>query len=291
MHLYIKVSHVTLFPTLVWEFSDDDRRFDYTSPLFEDYLYIYCAYNYSDAMEESDLMDAYLDFHWSYYVSLMLTFFVFLLSWDICSKLGSKISQTIRTELDKARLPGYWTMICAVLDQDQFPAISRISFSILSFCFSLFFFITVDCFMMNTMSADLVTISDPVVVRSYQDVIDRADMKVLFFKGHDEEILFSSAQKASLDGKIWEKRYLLQGISVEAIGEVVAPIISQKMVILGRGWFGMAASNLGFSKAREYGLTNWRTLRTKDETGKSFTNGLLIHRNSPQELKDYMSER
>ena len=46
--------------------------------------------------------------------------------------------------------------------------------------FSLFFFITIDSFMLNLLRVDLVTIVEPEVIRSYQDILDRDGLQVLF---------------------------------------------------------------------------------------------------------------
>lgn len=260
-------------------------------PLFDDYLNIICAYNYTEHLEPQDLINAYLEFDWSYYLALTVSLVGFIIAWKFCESIASKLSDRVKNELERSRLPPWWIMICAVLDQDQFPKISRAAFTILSLCFSFFFFITIDCFMLNVMSSDLVTIENPRVVQSYRDILEREDLKVLFVVGLDEETLFQNAEKGSDEFEIWKKRFELRDLSVNSIASVWQPIIDQKMIGLMRDWLGRGAANLGLSKMREIGVQYIRALETRDETGKMITNSMMIQRQAPKQLKDYMKER
>lgn len=225
----------------------------YTIPIFEDILFIGCGYNYTEEFNDSDLLDAYLDFQWPYYVSILLTFIFFISSWKFCSFLARKISRKLRDEIQNARLPPYWIMICAILDQDQFPAISRAAFSTLSILFSLFFYVLIDCFMLNTMSADLVTITEPKVVQSYQDIIDREGLKVIFFPGMDEEALFMSAPEGSVEAQIWEKKESMEDLSADTLARIWFPLQTQENVGILRHWLVLEALSILISKTRETG--------------------------------------
>lgn len=236
-------------------------------------------------------MDAYLDFHWTYYSSLIGTLIAFIAIWNWCSLIAGKISERVEKEIQNARLPSYWIMICAILDQDQFPMISRLAFTILSFCFSLFFFIMVDCFMLNMMSTDLVTIEEPRVVRSYDDIIGREDLNAEFFKGWNEEEFFREAKDGSKEFAIWQKRRIMEELSANSIGDIWQKVIDQQIIFLLRDWVGLAAANFGITKTRELGVEYIRAIYTKDETGKFFTNAFLIQKEAPQVLKDYINER
>ena len=113
-------------PTKIWETKLD--RIEYTIPVFDEFLQIISAYNYTEHFEEQDLIDAYLEFHWSYYLSLIGTLIAFIGIWDWCSLIGSKLCKKVKKEIANSRLPSYWIMTCAILDQDQFPNDFSISF-------------------------------------------------------------------------------------------------------------------------------------------------------------------
>lgn len=262
---------------------------DYSVPVYDEDLQIICSYNYTVDWVPSDLMDAYLEFHWSYYVSLSLTFFIFIFVWKICANLATKICKTLRDEIRNARLPSYWIMICAILDQDQFPNVSRIAFSTLSICFSLFFFILVDCFMMNIMRSDLATIEEPRVIRTYEDIVDRNGLEILFLNGMDEEVFFRDAEEGSIESKIWDKKKIIKSISPDIIGEVWQPVIDQRIIGIVRDWTGLSAANLGITKTRAMEVENIRAITTRVD--QHFTNAFMIHKDAPPKLKIFMKEQ
>lgn len=90
-------------------------------------------------MREQDLLDNHLSFHWSYIIALMFMFSIFTLTWNILSFYGSRLSRVIKKELIRSRKPGYWLTFCAFIDQDQYPIVSKVSFTILSLTVSTFF--------------------------------------------------------------------------------------------------------------------------------------------------------
>ena len=260
-------------------------------PLYDEFLQIICSYNYTEHFKEQDLINTYLEFHWSYYVSLVLTLIAFISIWNWCSLIASKLSAQVKKEIENSRLPSYWIMTCAILDQDQFPNISRLAFTILSFCFSFFFFITVNCFMLNMMRTDLVTIEEPRVITSYDDIIGREDLNVVFPKGLDEEAFFREAKDGSKEFIIWQKRRFMEELSAEAINDIWQPTIDQRLIFVLRDWVGLAVANFGITKSREMGMDYFRAIYTKDETGKFFTNAFLIQKEATQVFKDYIYER
>ena len=149
----------------------------------------------------------------------------------------------------------------------------------------------VDCFMLNIMRAELVTIEEPRVIRSYDDIIKREDLQIIFFEGTEEEEFFHDALIGTKEYEIWQKRRYLHDISPKSFGEVWQPAIDQRTVAVIRDWMGRCAASFGLTKTREMGIYNLRVMETKDETGKFFTNAFIISRDAPQVLKDYMTER
>lgn len=60
--------------------------------------------------------------------------------------------------------------------------------------------------MLNILSTDLIVIEESKVVKSYYDIINRDDVKVIFIKDMDENNFFKNAPDGSDELKIWEKR-------------------------------------------------------------------------------------
>ena len=176
---------------------------------------IVCGYFTSNQKIEMDLLDNYLSFHYSYFVAIIVTFIFFSFAWKLCSFFARKISKSLKKEIRHARKPAYWVMLCAILDQDQYPNVSRISFSILSFCFSLFFYLLIDCFMLNTISTDLVVMIEPRVIRNYDDIIKRDEIRVVFLEGMNEDYFFRTADEETDEWKIWQRRQILKSVAVD----------------------------------------------------------------------------
>ena len=141
------------------------------------------------------------------------------------------------------------------------------------------------------MRAELVTIEEPRVIRSYDNIIRREDLKVLFFKGWGEEEFFKNSPIGTKEYEIWQKRFFIDDISPTSIGNVWQPIIDQRMICVIREWLGLAAANLGLRTMREMGNDMIRVMETKDETEKSFSNAFTLQKEAPQALKDYTKER
>ena len=263
----------------------------YSAPVFEEFLMVLSFYNYTEHMAETDLLDAYLQFPLSYYQSIFFTFTAFVLTWKYCARAASKLSRRVRRQLRRSRLPSYWIMVCAILDQDQYPKVSRVAFTILSFCFSLFFFITIDCFILNGMTTDLVVIEEPATVASYDQVIAREGLEVVFLRGSDEMAFFRDAEEGSKERQIWDKRMVMDGISLDSLGQVMATGLDQKTVSIFRDWVMHTILNIGITKTREMGLEYVRARAVKDETGKYFTIANMVHAKAPLAFKQYLHSR
>lgn len=79
----------------------------YTNPIYEETMALASLYHYNDDdVKDADLFDTYLNFHWSYYFSVTVSFFIFVLSWYLFSRIGKKISKKVRHEIRNARKPG-----------------------------------------------------------------------------------------------------------------------------------------------------------------------------------------
>lgn len=87
------------------------------------------VFRYKENAESADLLDTYLGFPPSCYIPTILSFFVFLFTWNLGAYVEKSVDNNIKKELDGAREPGYWLMTCAILDQNQFPDVSKVVFT------------------------------------------------------------------------------------------------------------------------------------------------------------------
>ena len=266
---------------------------DYSTPIYTDTLEIMCGYNYTERIQNLDLLDAYLSFPRSYYVSVTVSFFFFTLCWSFCCSLAVKIRKRLKRQLARARKPPYWVMICVFLDQDQYPKVSRKAFTIMSLGATLFFFVSVDCFILNTMSTDLVVIEEPMTIQSYQDIIDRKDVKVVFLPGMNEEVFFKHAQSGTYEAAIWKNRYTVSAISYGMdFLKIIEPALDQKLVMIVRHWIADVISHLLMGLVRKNtSHKNQRVLITKDETQKFIENGMMISKYSHPILKKFVHKQ
>ena len=187
-------------------------------------MMIFSAYNYSSTIKDADLLSTYLSFHWSYYFSIVFTFLFFTAACIFCSLPASQVSKKVKQEIAHARKPSWWITKYAILDQDQYPNMSRVYFTILSLCFSAFFYLLIDCFMPNIISTDLVVIEHPRVIRDYHDIVDRdggGRLKVLFHRGGTEETSSNTPQRAHLKLRCGSVGFFVGAIfPLEWIGDI-----------------------------------------------------------------------
>lgn len=264
---------------------------EYTLPFYDEYLQFVCSYNYTEHSKANDMLDSYLEFHWHYYVSVLLTLVLFMVTWSVSRVIQTRISRRIREELRGYHFPGYWIVTSALLEKRQYPNVSSTSLNLILFCLTLFCFLTVRCFMMNMVRTDLVTIQQPQVVRTYQDVFDRDDLKLLFIDGSQENVFFKDAKEGTREAKIWKKRHIFGEISAAEIAKVWEPIFWQKIAFLGRSTYGQAAAMYGLRAQRDQNRYFIRAFTSIDETGKSFTNSFMTQKYAPKVFREFMHQR
>ena len=131
--------------------------------------------------------------------------------------------------------------------------------------------------MLNAMSSSLVSIKEPKVTRTYQDVLDRpaSELKVIFSPGTGEDNFFRDAEPGSKEAQIWDRHVEVTQLTMNAISDVWSPVIGQELIGITRMWVLRTAANFGLTKTRAIGNEAIRALGTTDETGKSFTNGVM----------------
>lgn len=262
---------------------------DYNIPMAEDKLMIVCAYNYTNATIEGDLIDSYLSFNWTYYLAIMLSFIIFTASWNIFSILGSKICDILEYRIKNSYKPCYWITLCSILEQYQYPNVLKLSFLCLSICSTMLFYIFINCFMLGMIQTDLVVITEPQVVRDYRDIISRSEVKVLFFKGTPEEQFFEHAKDGTDEFKLWQKKQHLKTVSADSVFELIDPAFQQKVVIIARQWTVDIIIHTIHPYGEQKGYLNAKYLTTFDH-GKSFTNGYVMRKGVDNHIKYFFDK-
>lgn len=272
-------------PTRIHEY----ESVDYEIPLWSDDLIIACAYNYTGEPMPIDLLDAYLTFHWSYYFSVLFAICYLVAAWSLCAFFARKLSRKVRKEIRRARIDSCWIVFSAIIDQDNFPVISSICFTILSLCSSIIFFVLIDCFMLNMISTDLVVIDEPKVIKSYYDIARRKDLGIVFLPGMNEEDFFKDAKYGTYEYEIWRKRQQLESVSPGSIGQMIIPAINQKLITILREWIQVIASNYILQVAfRMEEFKDARILLTRDTTEKYYTSSFIVSKDVHPILKRFI---
>lgn len=287
---------------------------DYSLPIFSNYLTIVSAYNYTvdGATSNRDLLDTYLSFDWSYFVSIISMFILFVISWNFCSYISRRLirrksisrrlinRRIITEEVIGKRLTSesaVWIILRALLDQDLFPInfkkmskVSKITFSFLPICISIFFFLLIRCFMFNMISTDLVIIAQPKVIRSYEDILNGENTSAIFLDGMGEEDFFKDAKDGTVEHAIWQRRKTLESLSLLRIRELVQPTIEQKICAIVRHWIAVVLVYHGLSIASNHD-NSVRGLITMDPSGKSFTGAFMLNTHAHPILRKFIHDQ
>lgn len=257
----------------------------YTSPAYEETLVLASVYEYAHERKSTDLIDMYMSLHWSNYLSVLISTICLLLFWNKFIKLSQKRT---RKKFVKARKSGYWLMICAILDQYQFPDISHISNSIISICTSLLFFISIDCFILNMVGTDLVVIEDPDAVTSYSDIIKYDKAKALFFQGMTESVIFKNSDIKSDEYEIYTNYSIIfDRIDSRAFMEFQHGFFNRSIVGIIRDWVPMVIANTVMPSLPNSDM--YRVYSSSKVVDKKFLNGIMYRSNMDPRFENLIS--
>ena len=104
-----------------------------------------------------------------------------------------------------------WFFFCYFANHiPSFPGNINLTKAIL-ICTLLTYSYFVTFFYSSMIKTDMVTVKDPKVIGSYQDLLDEPEIQLFITHGNDEYVSFQTAPKGSVKRKIWE-RVLSQGI-------------------------------------------------------------------------------
>lgn len=132
-------------------------------------------------------------------------------------------------------------------------------------------------YMFNIIGTDLVVFKKPIVITSYSDIVNNDDVQVMFCSGIDDNEPFEHSDPDSIEGKIWNKRYMIDVQSVYwSMVKQRTDVMAQKKVAIMRDYFIETSMIFNTQQNKLLGLDHRiHGYMVRDETGKSFTEHLL----------------
>lgn len=237
---------------------DPLNRFLYSPLLYEDTINILSGYNVSSTQRHGDLITLFKEIPLGIWIMYIASFFTFL----AVSYIGSMVL--------KKSFSSLWMTICAFLDQDNYPTVSKFLSTLSIFVMvSMFFFMN---YATNLIGTDLVTTESPVTLTTYDEIIER-NVTALIPKvmpvyerfqsapnGTKEQILFANSEDLKLEPGSADK--------------LKSAIVDQSVVMLARAEVAYCAAliALGFPGLPEQA----RAYLAPDPQAKKYTNVFLL---------------
>lgn len=179
---------------IIYPLNTTDESIIYTKPLSETTMTILSFYNLTnaDAAEEQDIAFMFST------IPPMLWLWIFLsyLTFIAVFKLGHWLLDCER------RSDSIWTITCAFLNEDNFPENHKY-IALLSVVMATGLFFAMN-FLGSLTTTDLVSVDSPILVKSYQDIIDR-EISVFWSPLYAEQnAQMNYHDKDSLHYKVWK---------------------------------------------------------------------------------------
>ena len=174
------------------EYPLETEDFLYTTLGRGDIISMVSGYNKTTESMDRDLIELLATFspiQWLY-VWAVLTVFSVILFLARKHVYGHKRPESI------------WIVSMFYLDQDYLDEVTFF-LKILSIAMSFFSFFTMQ-YMQNSANTDLVTKKDPIAVKSFQDILERPNVKVFWFTGSLKQFKF--APEGSIERKLWDRK-------------------------------------------------------------------------------------
>lgn len=235
-----------------------DDSFTYTPIVYEDIMTIFSAYNVTNGTQTGDLFEMFTQVPYGLWIGYFVSFFAFV----FISLIGSRIL--------KQKYSSFWMTTCAFLDQDNFPTdslfVSVLSTAVMT---GMFFMMT---YAGNSMSTDLVTVEKPVVITTYDQVIDRG-IKTIYTKVLPEWERFSNAPPGSTEWKLFQNSYEAS-LTPSNADKFRSGLLNQEFIFVSRPLvaFGAALSVIGFPGWPKTG----RAYVAPDPHAKKYTNVFVL---------------
>ena len=171
-------------------------------PIAEWPLKILSAYNCSieKSKEDSILLDS-MDtfkraFEWNLWLLILSVFFTFSLLFTVHYKL-------FKAKSSSSLCHNVWTVITFSLQQDSVEYNQWIG-KLLSFLLSVFIFL-ITTYFCNLMSTDQVSVKQPKVIKSYDDLTESIGMRPIFWSDLDDYSFFQNSKSGTGASRLWSK--------------------------------------------------------------------------------------
>lgn len=242
----------------------------------EDKMMIGSAYNYTEEIELGDVTSVFTSVSIDYWWSAAICFFIYVSLIKLeCSRMEIKaraswcsIKKNLSGELTHRQIPviqvngkdidsskgassakkrdsleASWLVLCAFLGEDNFPS-DNIFYRIVSasLCTFLFFFTT---FILNCMSTDMVIVKNPIVISSYQDMLDRK-IGIVWPSFLPETQKFLEAEENTIQAKLWKQRIELPPEGTAVFLLMKDKLINQEVVTIVREFVIRTATAVAF---------------------------------------------
>ena len=278
----------------------DCKYFDYSMPVSTSTLAIASVYNYTEEkVGEKDLMDGIITgFGVEFLVAAIASFLLFVFLLQVGqrilfkrghghfidhkyqgSKWGQVAARSLMNRRNEKRSP-FWLVARAFLLEDNFPETDFFHklFGLVVSVY-LFFFL---CYVLNNVSTDMVVTKDPQTIGSYQDILDRPDVEILWPSVLPDYELFKESPEGSIEHKLFKKALVTESGLAGALSEKLKFINrykQQTLVTILRDSFLYMMSSILFTlgtKMNHEGLGEMRLLVRTDPNAKEVTNALVV---------------
>ena len=276
---------VTTVPSYYPLYDPEDQYFEYTSPISEDEMVITSAYELVLNGTETDIMDMFTSAPSELWWSTLAGFITFVAV--LC------FGYFILSVRKKYKSP-LWMVTCAFLSEDNFPEDILFNRIItVTACSFIFFF---GNYLMSSMSSDLVVFDNPIVITSYQDIMDRKasgkPMSIIMPEILPETRVFAEGIEGKYPKELFDmrKEISLEGMTVaDLVTTLIDPMIKQESVAIVRQIIaeGGVAAGLRFGTLIGYpGFSNIRALFSRDPFRSKYANVMVMRKGVESEAKE-----
>ena len=169
-------------------------------PYFDDNLYIFSRYNVTGKMFQADFMSSFAH---SFSPALWLLCCLFtLLFWPLF-KMQVKFENYLLRKKRKMRDNSLYRLLAQLFQVDYFDS-ANISTRVTVFFMSIFSF-CIFTYLSSTIKTDIVIVDEPKMINSYDDLLAKPRLRIIFPRIIDNFNLFEKAEANSKERRLWEK--------------------------------------------------------------------------------------
>lgn len=203
--------------------NDSKHSFAYSHPIWEDTMTIFSVYNTTTQSHIGDVITMFGSVPVPIWIGFLVCFSIYCL----ISYVGTYI-------MERHSSNPIWMSVCTFLDQDNHPDYypsKQNFFAILCSVtmIGLFFIMT---FRDNYVSTDIITVDKPVVISTYDDIIEHG-VHTGFASITPEWEIFKNAPLGSKEREIFERSFEIN-FSATTFLSLLEGLINQKKCIIGR---------------------------------------------------------